>query len=66
MDGIHITTANVHDFRVGDKVHIALPRPAWWRLIALWRWYKAPKFYTITSVESATMAAVSPLNTGAV
>jgi hypothetical protein len=44
---------------VGDRVRmeVPIPRPAWWRLVALWRWWTGPRSiereYTVTSVVNS-------------
>lgn len=64
-----ITTASAHGLQVGDVVSIdlAIPRPPWWQLIALYRWWRNPlrelRTYTVVAavqVDVTTMADEQP------
>lgn len=37
-----VTTVASHCFKPGDRLSIKVcrHRPPWWRLLALWRWYR--------------------------
>jgi hypothetical protein len=61
MDEVTVTTATAHGLEVGDVVEFSVPRPRWWRLVALYRWWRDPMRKigrrVITSVVSSELQA---------
>jgi hypothetical protein len=56
-----ITMTSSTGFQAGDVIHVALPRPAWWRLIRLWRWWRSPlrnKTFVVNEVTSTTTLTI--------
>lgn len=49
-------TSACHGLSSGDVIRIDLPRPAWWRPVALWRWWRSPlrKQARVADVTSTT------------
>lgn len=50
-------TSACHGLSAGDLVRVDLPRPTWWRFIALWRWWRSPlrnRTWRVTDTPSTT------------
>ena len=54
---MNITSSTPHGFSAGEVIECSITRPAWWRVLALWRWWRNPYrhgTWVVTNVEATT------------